>query len=352
MTNRTRYFLAGSTAVIAVGVCTGLVAFYAGGFQALSASTGPTELAYVPADAAVVAYADVRTIMDSDLRQRLKIAIPEQQNGQQEFQAQTGIDIERDIDYVVAAMSGNPSNKSGLLVARGRFDVVKLEGLAREHGGTVQEYQGKRLVTVGNVSDDNVVAPQPPTVPGAPAPQMAPRERVPHAMTIAFLEPGLVAVGESAAVRHAIDAQMSAQSITSNNEMMELVSDIERTNNAWAVGRLDVLTSQTQLPPQVANQVGAIRWFAAAGHINGGVSGTFRAETRDEQSAENLRDVVRGILALGRLQAQSNPKLEAFSQSLQLTGTGTTVSLTFTVPSELLDMAVEHAHAAAPRVMH
>ncbi len=92
--------------------------------------------------------------------------------------------------------------------------------------------------------------------------------------------------------------------------------------------------------------------FAAAGHINGGVSGTFRAETRDEQSAENLRDVVRGILALGRLQAQNNPKLEAFSQSLQLTGTGTTVALTFTVPSELLDMAVEHAQDAAPKVMH
>ncbi len=353
MTNRTRYFMAGSTAIIAAGVCTGLVAFYTGGFQALSASTGPTELAYVPADAAVVAYADVRAIMDSDLRHRLKIAVPDQGNGQQEFQAQTGIDIEHDIDYVVAAMSGNPSNKSGLLVARGRFDIVKLEGLAREHGGTVEEYQGKRLVTVGSVQGDNLAPPAPQTVPGPPAPQaIAPQQRVPHAMTIAFLEPGLVAVGESGAVKHAIDAQMSAHSITSNNDMMELVSDIERANNAWAVGRLDVLTSQTQLPPQVANQVGAIRWFAAAGHINGGVSGTFRAETRDEQSAENLRDVVRGILALGRLQAQNNPKLEAFSQSLQLTGTGTTVALTFTVPSELLDMAVEHAQDAAPKVMH
>jgi hypothetical protein len=134
--------------------------------------------------------------------------------------------------------------------------------------------------------------------------------------------------------------------------MMELVSDIERTNNAWAVGRLDVLTSQTHLPAQVASQVGAIRWFAAAGHINGGVSGTFRAETRDEQSAENLRDVVRGILALGRLQAQNDPKLSALSQSLQLTGTGTTVAVSFTVPSELLDMAVDHVHGAAPRVMH
>jgi hypothetical protein len=71
MTKQTRYFMAGSAAVLVAGLCTGLVAYYGGGFQAVSASTGPTELAYVPADASVVAYADVRSIMDSELRQRL-----------------------------------------------------------------------------------------------------------------------------------------------------------------------------------------------------------------------------------------------------------------------------------------
>jgi hypothetical protein len=340
MTKKTRYFMAGSAAVVAAGLCTGLVAFYSGGFQALSASTGPTELAYVPADAAVVAYADVRAIMDSELRQRLKLALPMPEQGQQEFQAETGIDIERDIDYVIAAMATptttDASDRSGLLVARGRFDVVRLEGLAREHGGTAEEYKGKRMVTsTPTVNPDGTTS-----------------MHHGHAVTIAFLEPGLVAVGETAAVKHAIDAQMSAQSITSNNEMMELVSDIERTNNAWAVGRLDVLTSHAQLPEQVASQVGAVKWFAAAGHINGGLTGTFRAEARDDQAAENLRDVVRGVLALGRLQAQNDPRLNAFAQSLELTGTGKTVSLSFAVPAELLDMAVSHAQGVAPKPQH
>jgi hypothetical protein len=254
------------------------------------------------------------------------------EKGQEEFMAQTGIDIEHDIDYLIGAMANSSapdSPKSGLIVARGRFDIVRLEGLAREHGGTVEDYKGKRMVT---------------SVPEATSHHPA--------MTIAFLEPGLVAVGESAAVKHAIDAQMSATSITSNNEMMELVSDIERTNNAWAVGRLDVLTSQAQLPDQIASQVGAVKWFAAAAHINGGLSGMVRAEARDDQSAENLRDVVRGVLALGRLQAQSDPKLSAVAQSLELTGTGTTVSLSFTVPAELLDMAMSHAQGAPRPHVH
>jgi hypothetical protein len=341
MTKSTRYFMAASAAVVVSGLCTGLVAFYGGGFPALSASRGPIELSYVPSDTAVVAYADVRAIMDSELRQRLKVALPAPGQGQEEFQAATGIDIERDIDYVVAAMvvSGGEvaPDKSGLIVARGRFDIVKLEALAREHGGTVEEYHGKRLVSVTHSAPVADAAP-------APTPEAGPVLREHHgSMTIAFLEPGLVAVGASAAVKHSIDAQMSAQSITSNNEMMELVSDIERTNNAWAVGRLDVLTSHTVLPAQVANQLGAVKWFAAAGHVNGGFSGTVRAEARDDQSAENLRDVIRGVLALGRLQAQSDPRLNALSQSLELTGTGRTVSLSFTVPAELLDMAVAHA---------
>jgi len=44
MTKKTRYFLTGSAAVLATGLCTGLVAYYGGGFEPLSASTGPNEL--------------------------------------------------------------------------------------------------------------------------------------------------------------------------------------------------------------------------------------------------------------------------------------------------------------------
>lgn len=325
MTTKTRYFMAGSAAVLVLGLCTGLVAYYGGGFQALSASSGPNELNYVPADATVVAYADVRAIMDSDLRQRLKQALGgHEEQGQKEFQEQTGIDIERDIDYVVAAMTSlNPAGgpPAGLVIANGRFDVVKLETLAREHGGTVADYQGKRLVMSPSEIDVN-----------------GEKKPLPHQITMAFLEPGVVAVGESAAVKHAIDTQMSTQTIRKNDEMMDLVGEIGRNNNVWAVGRFDVIASQAKLPEQVANKLPAVKWFAAAGHINGGISGTLRAEARDDVSADNLRDVVRGFLALGRMQAQSDPKAAAMLQSLQLTGTGKTVQLSFAVPSEVLDM--------------
>src|SRR6476646_6773025 len=174
MTKKTRYFMAVSAGIVVVGLCTGLVAYYGGGFPSLSASrSGPAELSYVPADATVVAFANVGEIMNSQLRQRLKAALPNE-NGQKEFQERTGIDIERDIQYVVAAMTtpgpgGMQNDANGLVVARGQFNTTLLEQLARDHGGVVEDYKGKRLV---RVTDNN------------PA----------HVMVLAFLEPGLVGI--------------------------------------------------------------------------------------------------------------------------------------------------------------
>jgi hypothetical protein len=326
MTKKTRYFMAGSTAVLAAGLGTGLIAYYTGGFPTVSASPVATELRYVPADAALVAYADVRAIMDSELRARLKQALPLHEEGQREFQAQTGIDIEQDIDFVVASLSATGTGAAPLVVARGRFNDTQLEGLIREHGGTAEEYKGKRLVNAPKQTASAEVTDT------APHPMRVAHEN----LVLAFLEPGLIAFGDAAAVKTAIDAQLSAHSITSNNEMMDLVKDISQSNNAWAVGRFDILASK--LPEQVAKQMPPVKWFAAAGQVNGGVAGSLRAEARDDQSAENLRDVVRGFLALARMQSQADPRTAALVESLQMSGTGKTVALSFTVPAEIIDM--------------
>ena len=334
MTSKTRYFMGGSAAILVAGLGTGLVAYYGGGFPSLSASrSGPSELSYVPADAAVVAFANVREVMDSQLRQRLKQVMPPE-TGQKEFEQDTGIDIERDIQYVVAAMTspgtgGLPNNANGLVIARGSFNTTELETLAREHGGVVEEYKGKRLVKASNV---RVEADAP-----AVLPQVDVHKSVHAAVILAFLEPGLVAIGSEAAIRSAIDTKLSPHSITSNNEMMELIADIDQGNNVWAVGRFDAIANQARLPAEIAGKLPAIKTFAVMTHIDGGVSGSLRAETRDEASAENLRQVVQGLLALGKM--QSDPKATALLNSLELSpGTGKTVKLSFAVPSEVLDM--------------
>jgi hypothetical protein len=325
MTRSTRYFFAGSAAVLVAGLCTGLVAYYGGGFQALSASTGPIELRYVPPDAAVIAYADVGAIMNSELRLRIKEALPMQQQGQEEFYKETGIDIERDIQYVVAAVT--PGTHSALLVARGNFNPTNLEDLAVQHGGVVETYREKRLVSKANDSTDGTDGPR--------------------GGTLAFLEPGLVAIGDTETIKRAIDAQLTAQSIIGNDEMMTFVKDIEAGNNAWAVGRFDVLTAHAKLPEQIARQIPPVKWFAAAGHINGGVSGMLRVEANDDEAAELFRRQVNGALAFGEMVGRSDPRASAILKTVQMSGSGKTVQLSFTLPGELLQMVLPKSPAVA-----
>src|SRR5215813_7538400 len=136
MTSKTRFFMLAATLVIVVGLCTGLVAYY-GGLPAFASTrtAGPEELKYVPADAAIVAYANVRDVMGSQFRQSLRQVLPDQdKQGQNEFQAHTGIDIERDIDHVVACVrpGATDADHNGFVLLRGNFDSTRLEALAKE----------------------------------------------------------------------------------------------------------------------------------------------------------------------------------------------------------------------------
>ena len=73
MTKKTRNFVLVSGAILTVGLGTGLVASYMGlPVSLLSSAAGPDELQYVPQNAAVVAYANVRDVMNSEFRQRFR----------------------------------------------------------------------------------------------------------------------------------------------------------------------------------------------------------------------------------------------------------------------------------------
>jgi hypothetical protein len=317
-----------------VGVGTGLTAYYVGFPAGAFSDSAPDELRFVSAKAAVVAYADVHQVMTSELRQRLRRALPAQENGQREFQNLTGINIETDITHVVAFVEPNTASGSnlpgaGMVLASGLFDEVKIESLMREHGATVEAYKDKRLIVA--VPNGGWQAPDPNGGPlTGPTAVHAPE------LALAFLKPGLVAVGSANLIRQAVDLEHGGDNITGNAEVMNLIHSID-SGNAWAVGRLDAIQSAAKLPP-VLSQLPAITWFSVRGQINDTISGAVRAEARDEESAKNLRDVVNGFLALAKLQAGSNPAFQALTQSLQLSGTGKTVELSFSVPSGVFDL--------------
>lgn len=323
MTARTRYFAIASLLVLTVGLGSGLVAYYAG-FAPFPQDAGTQELRFVPPNASLVAFADVRHIMTSPLRQKLQGWLPANRDGRREFETHTGVNVETDIDRVVATLAEAPNQTGGapggLVLARGRFDNVKIEAFMRERGARVEEYKGRRIID---------------------------GEHGHSTASLAFLAPGLLAVGTPDLVRSAVDRGDGGPNVTSNQELMGLIRDLG-AGNAWAVGRYDALASHAQLPPGVSASLPPIAWFSATASIDGGISGTFRAEAKDEQAAAAFRDVVRGVLSLARLQAPSRPDFQQLLSSLQLSGAGRTVALSFDIPPALFD-ALRSSPAPAVR---
>ncbi len=323
MTSKTRYFVLTAFGILALGLTTGLVASLAGLPVAFSRAAGPDDLNYVPAQAVAVAYANVQEVMASELRQRLRRLEPDTAD-RDEFEAKTGVNIERDIDTVVAALLSGPQAGSDssrpLVVVRGRFDQVRIEGLAREHGAAIEDYQGVRMIAHTGDGDKQTMA-------------------------LGFIEPGALALGSAEAVRGAIDAKRSGRNVLSNTELMRLVGDLN-ASNAWVVGRFDAMAGKAGLPDELQRRVPALSWFSAAGHLNGGITGTFKAEAKDDEAATNLRDMLRGVVAMAKLQAGDKPGMKAIVDSLQLGGEGKIVAVGFSVPAEMFD-ALE---AMKPRV--
>jgi len=320
MSNKTRYFVAVTGAILVIGLGTGMVASYMGlPVSVFTSAAGPEEFEYVPADAAVVAYANVRDVMNSELRKRFQEMEPSQDH-KNEFEEKTGLNFEEDIDTVVAAVmpKGNIAeqpNDAFLILARGRFEAARLESLALEHGATVADYQGKRMISFHEEQ----------------------RSTPDEGMAVGFVEADLLAFGSVTSVKASIDARRENRNVVGNIEMMRLVSELDGAN-AWAVGRFDAIANQSGLPTELAAQMPAITWFSAAGHINGGVSGVLKAEAKDESSATNLRDVLKGVLALAKMQAGNKPGMQQLADSLILSGEGKNVALSFTVPTEVFDV--------------
>ena len=315
MKKHTRLFLFGAAGVLVVGLGTGLVASIVG-VQNLGIlpDRGPDELEFVPADVRLVAFADVASVMHSELREKIRSfepsrdANPDGTDPDDSIHAETGINIETDIDYVVAFMAAGDELPGGspTLLARGRFDEARIRSFMEDHGATVEDYKGSLLI----------VNPE-------------------HRIAVSFAEPGLAIVGMPAALRRAIDTRLSGTGIRDNAGVMQHIKDAD-DGNAWAVARFDALTSG-RLPSEIAKRLPSITWFSATANINGGVHAVLRAEARDEAAAENLRDVIRGFVALARMQVGDTPAALDLMNSFQLGGQGTSVSLGFSISTEIFD---------------
>ena len=338
MTQKNRYFLVASAAVLVLGLGGGLLAYLAYQRAAGLPAGLPPEVRYVPANATLVAYANVRTVMSSDLRRALMPTIEMgSRKGRQMMNDFAGIDLEKQVDHVLAyiepldRLAGQapdtqkapedarvPRAPHAMILVQGSFEQPRIEQFIRDHGGTMEERNGHR---------------------------MSVRRDGPEEIAIGFVRPDLIAVGQASLVRRTLDmpsdAPAPAKTVTSNTELMSLIREASGST-AWVVGYFDAVSRGMRLPSAVSSQVPAVRLVSAKADVNGGIKATIRADTSDQPAAEQLREVVRGFVALARVQGGSKPEFESALKSIQVSGTDKTVQMTFA-------MSPDTMRALAPR---
>ncbi|MCC7009261.1 MAG: hypothetical protein IT184_10620 [Acidobacteria bacterium] len=326
MTPRTRYFLLGSGLVVAIGLGTGLVAYYG---EPGSRAVPSSDFAYIPAGVTAVGYADLRHIVHSEFHQRLRAMMP---SGHEKARLleDTGIDLERDIDSIVAGLDPASAGGGPVVLVRGRFNEDHIESVAAQHGATVEQFRGKRLLTSLH-----------------PAGTAGPAGDEP---AVAFLEPGLVGLGQLTALKRAIEGAERHESIAANTAVMSVVQDVADDGDAWLVGRLDAMPARAGLPGAMRAQLDGVQWFSLTAAIDQAMNCRLRAETRDAEAGESLRSVVNGALAIARVMAGSDQRLDSVLQSVQARGTGSNLDVSFTVPPEALDALRSGVAAAQPNL--
>jgi hypothetical protein len=321
MTQKSRYFLIVLAVVLLAGVGGGLVA-YLNYRRAAGVPAGvPDEVRYVPANAALVGYSNVRVVMNSELRRALMPTIEMgSRKGRQMMNDFAGVDLETQVDYVLgyvepleppaADAASRPPN--AMMLVRGTFDQSRVEQFIRDRGGVIETYNGRKI--------------------------FAHREGD-HDMAVGFVRPDLIAVGRGSLVRKALDLSSGGAGptpdIMTNTEVMGLIRDMSGST-AWVVGDFDAVSRGMKLPDTVSQQVPPVRLVSARADVNGGVKATLRAEAGNPAAAEQLREVVRGFLTLARLQAGGKPGFDTVLKSVQLSGTDKTVQITFAASPETL----------------
>jgi hypothetical protein len=229
--------------------------------------------------------------------------------------AATGFDPRRDLIEILAATPGNAGQKTGLVLAKGTFNVSQLTDAIQKdaaakngQGPTVTSYNGATLISGGGKDNGGV----------------------------AFLGTTIAIAGDLDSVKAAIDR--SAQTNSLPPELSAKVQALSAADDAWAVSLEPISAFAPKSPAGAAapgvqlNQI-LNKILAANGGVKFGslIVLSAQATATDAASANALADVVRMLAGLLAMNAPKNAPASQILQSLQVSTDGAVLNVSLSV---------------------
>ncbi len=234
----------------------------------------------------------------------------------QELITLTGFDPTRDVSEVLVGSNGKPQNHTGLFLARGNFEPGRIAAAAAEKGALSETYGGVTII-----------------------------EDPKKTMGVAFLSTTMVAAGDLANVKGAIDRQKTPTSISALLGVQ--IDQWSTAQDAWAVSMVP-LSSLHPAPnaPNVPglNGQGAFQAIQqAAGGVKFGnqvvVTGQATADTG--QNAQAMADALKLLVNLAQMQAANQPVVTTLIQSVQINAQGNILNVSASLPEDQFEQVVK-----------
>jgi hypothetical protein len=283
---------------------------------ALLPAVDPALLNLVGKDPKMAAGMDVERARNSVFGQKVLGEFKDEDSDFRKFIDMTGFDPRRDLREVFM-VSDSAANRmeSTLILARGSFNVARIQAALRQEGKTSSLYKGVEIWTSPQDNAKN------------------------NAM--ALLSGSVAVFGEAALVRGAVD-RMNQSSTGLSAAMRGRINDWSSKNDAWFVSPTALSDlgvgkpgSNNQVMPQNGFSTDAIKEASAGVKFGSELFISGETLARSEKDAQALADVLRFFASMVRLNAK--PGMEAalrIADSLKIEVVGATTKFSLSVPEE------------------
>jgi hypothetical protein len=257
----------------------------------------------VPADTVFVVGANLDAIRETQVFQKLLSRMPLPQLD--EFTRRTGLDPRKDLSQILTCSNG----KTGLLLARGKFNPQEVESRLEANGA--KQFAYKKYSLFGD-------------------------ERA----AIFFLNASTAIGGPAAELRSIIDGT-GARGLPP--ALRDLLRSLPAGDQIYAAltGGLEGLNLTIPQDSNLGNVVSVLRAIDSATlgmDLHSGIAATAEVTSKTERDAKFVHDMVKGIVGLGRLNTpDSHPELLRLYDAIKVEQQQTHTKVTADIPADLAD---------------
>ena len=253
----------------------------------------------------------------------------------QEFVQKTGVDLQKDVYAVVAAIYGSfeSENPEVLGVVNMKYDEAKLLAVFKEKGVfTAEEKYGDRtLYTLKNEDTGKG-----------------------KDMRLAFLNKANVLFGSPLLVKKAIDlAAKKGQNVLKTPALMKYVDKLDKKSMFWlALGNIPAKMKEAPAGGGMPVDLSKAEAFTAVADFKNKIlSGELRLISNNEAGNKQIVEMLNGLKALGAMGSAKEPELGQLLNGIQLSATADAITLTFSIAEELMNKLGDKAKDKAKTMM-